>query len=78
MQFAVQEGYTTEKLTGILYIIAQTVFRADEYAKHFASPTSTDRILEVLRENLIHLYAEVLNFLMRARVFFQKSAPSRS
>lgn len=54
--------------------VAQIVFRAEEYAKLFStSPESTDRIFQSLQENLTHLYAEVLNFLVRTTMFFQKS-----
>lgn len=79
MQFAVQEGRTVDGLINALDIVAQTVFRVTEYAKYFASAgPEAGKILELLRTNLIHLYAETLGFLIRAKIFFQKSTPSDS
>jgi hypothetical protein len=54
--------------------VTQIVFRAEEYAKLFATPagSTTDRVFWGLQENLTTLYAEVLNFLVRAAIFVKK------
>lgn len=79
MQFAVQEGRTVDGLITALDVVAQTVFRVTEYAKYFVNAgPEAGKILELLRTNLIHLYAEVLGFLIHAKIFFQKSTPSDS
>ena len=74
VQFAVEEQKTSEKLSSALESVIQIVLRAEEYARLFSVPpnTATDRIFQSLQNNLTHLYAEVLNFLVRATIFFQK------
>ncbi|KAH0539046.1 hypothetical protein FGG08_004392 [Glutinoglossum americanum] len=76
LMFTVEEGKTSERLSEALESTVQIVFRAEEYAKLFSSHSgsSTERIFLSLQENLTHLYAEVLNFLIRATIFFEKPA----
>lgn len=73
-----EEGKTSEKLSEALETTVQVVLRAEEYAKLFSthSSSSTERVFQSLQENLTHLYAEVLNFLIRATNFFKKSTLS--
>jgi hypothetical protein len=73
-QFAVQEGAMSATLSKDLERTSQIVFRAEEYAKLFSahSGSSTERVFRSLHENLTHLYAEILNFLIRATKFFEK------
>ena len=54
--------------------MSQIVFRAEEYANLFSvhSGSSTEKVFQSLQEDIIHLYAEVLNFLIRATIFFEK------
>lgn len=79
-QFAVEEQKTSEKLLKALDSISQIIFRGEEYAKLFSTPsdTSTDRVFQSLQDNLTHLYAEVLNFLVRATTFFKKETIRKS
>jgi len=75
---AVQEGNTSEKLIDSLDWIARLVFRADEYISLFAhKEISTRAILQQLENDLVALFTEILIFLFRATVFFQKSSPSK-
>jgi hypothetical protein len=64
------------KLSKDLEHTSQIIFRAEEYAELFSahSGSSTERVFRSLHENLTHLYAEVLNFLIRATKFFEKPA----
>ncbi|MCJ1261664.1 hypothetical protein MMC22_001530 [Lobaria immixta] len=77
--FAVEEHNSSEELSKALETIIQIVFRAEEYAKLFSTPStsSTDRVFESLHENLVRLFAEVLNFLIRTTRFFEKTTLSR-
>lgn len=61
-------------LSKALDSIVQIVFRAEEYARLFStfSDSTSDRVFQSLQDNLVHLYAEILNFLVRATIFFQK------
>ncbi|KAH0565074.1 hypothetical protein GP486_001531 [Trichoglossum hirsutum] len=79
LMFTVEEGKTSERLAEALETAVQVVLRAEEYAKLFSthSSSSTEQIFHNLQENLTHLYAEVLNFLIRATRFFEKSALRR-
>ena len=54
--------------------MSQIIFRAEEYANLFSvhSGSSTGKVFQSLQENIIHLYAEVLNFLIRATILFEK------
>ncbi|KAI9852117.1 MAG: hypothetical protein M1824_002166 [Vezdaea acicularis] len=72
--FTVAEGTTAAKLSGALRSTCQIIFRAEEYAKLFCahSGSSTERVFQSLQENIIQLYAEILNFLVRATKFFEK------
>ena len=65
---------TSAKLSEALESIIQIIFRAQQYAELFSVPSgsSTEHIFQSLQENLIRLYAEVLNFLVRATLFFEK------
>jgi len=75
---AVQEGNTSEKLIDSLDWIARLVFRADEYITLFAHEEFSARaILQQLESDLVALFTEILIFLFRATVFFQKSSPSK-
>jgi len=75
---AVQEGNTSEKLIDSLGWIARLVFRADEYITLFAQEEiSTRAILQLLENDLVALFTEILIFLFRAMVYFQKSSPSK-
>ena len=75
---AVQEGNTSEKLIDSLYWVARLVFRADEYITLFAHEEISARaILQQLEDDLVALFTEILIFLFRATVFFQKSSPSK-
>ena len=69
---------TSEKLSDALENSVQIIFRAEEYAKLFSthSGSSTERVFQTLQENLTCLYAEILNFLVRATKFFQNSTIS--
>ncbi|KAI9763728.1 MAG: hypothetical protein M1840_009125 [Geoglossum simile] len=73
---AVEEGTTSAKLSEALESISQIIFRVEEYANLFSvhSGSSTERVFQSLQENMIHLYAEALNFLIRATTFFEKPA----
>jgi hypothetical protein len=75
----VEEGSTSEKLSKALESILQIVFRAEEHAKLYSthSGSSTVRVFASLQDNLTNLYAEVLNFLIRATKFFEKSTAKR-
>lgn len=55
------------------------MFRAEEYAKLISTHpgSSTDRVFRSLHDNLTHLFAEILNFLIRATLFFEKSTLSK-
>ncbi|MCJ1441536.1 MAG: hypothetical protein MMC23_002025 [Stictis urceolatum] len=77
--FAAEEPKTSEKIATGLHTVTQIVFRAEEYARLFSNPanSTTDRVFESLHENLIYLYAEVLSFLVRSTIFFQKSTIRR-
>ncbi|KAL9118301.1 MAG: hypothetical protein Q9187_005157 [Circinaria calcarea] len=63
-----------EKLSEALDSLIPIVLRAQEYAVLFSSHSgsSTAGVFVMLQGNLIHLYAEVLNFLVRATIFFTK------
>ena len=54
--------------------MSQIIFRAEEYANLFSvhSGSSTEKVFQSLQQGIIHLYAEVLNFLIRATIFFEK------
>jgi hypothetical protein len=70
------EGYnTSEKLARALESTIQIVFRVEEHAKLFSMPpsSSTKRVYYSLKESMVHVLAEVLNFLIRAVRFFEKS-----
>jgi len=74
MQFTVAEGHTISRLTDSLELVVSIVFRAEEYASFLLTAKEpTDKALKMFRKNIIHLYAHVLNFLVRARLFFEKS-----
>ncbi|KAI9715684.1 MAG: hypothetical protein M1812_005836 [Candelaria pacifica] len=75
----VGERVTSEKLSDALENSVQIIFRAEEYAKLFSthSRSSTERVFQTLQENLTCLYAEILNFLVRATKFFQTSTLKR-
>lgn len=68
-----------EKLSEALDSLIQIVLRAQEYAVLFSthSGSSTAGVFLTLQDNLTHLYAEVLNFLVRATIFFDKRAMSQ-
>ncbi|MCJ1236999.1 hypothetical protein MMC14_004983 [Varicellaria rhodocarpa] len=72
--FVVEEGTMAEKLSEALDSSIPIVLRAQEYAVLFSSHSgsSTAGVFSTLQENLTHLYAEVLNFLIRATIFFNK------
>ena len=74
-----EEGTTAEKLSEALSFLIQIVLRAQEYAALFSvhSGSSTAGVFSALQDNLIHLYAEVLNFLVRATIFFNKRTLSK-
>ena len=61
-------------LSGALDTVIQIIFRAEEYAKLFSaySGSSTGQAFQGFKKNLIQLYAEVLNFLIRATEFLEK------
>ncbi|MCJ1242488.1 hypothetical protein MMC14_010496 [Varicellaria rhodocarpa] len=63
-----------EKLSEALDSLIPIVLRAQEYAVLFSSHSgsSTAGVFLKLQENLTHLYAEVLNFLVRATIFFNR------
>jgi len=65
---------TSAQLSEALESMSQIVFRAEEYANLFSvrSGSSTGKVFQSLQENIIHLYAEVLNFLIWATIFFEK------
>ena len=67
-----------ESLSAALDSLIPIVLRAQEYAVLFSSHSgsSTAGVFLTLQENLVHLYAEVLNFLVRATIFFSKRAYS--
>ena len=69
-----------EKLSEALDSSIPIVLRAQEYAVLFSSHSgsSTAGVFSTLQENLTHLYAEVLNFLIRATIFFNKRTISQS
>jgi hypothetical protein len=76
MQPAVAEGNTTSKLIDSLELVVSIVFRAEEYASYLlTAEESADEVLGMLRKDIVHLYAHVLSFLVRARVFFGKPKP---
>ena len=54
--------------------MSQIIFRAEEYANLFSvhSGSSTEKVFQSLQQGIINLYAEVLNFLIRATIFFEK------
>ena len=68
-----------EKLSEALDSSIQIVLRAREYAVLFSSHSgsSTKGVFLTLQENLTQLYAEVLNFLIRATIFFTKGTFSK-
>jgi hypothetical protein len=69
----VEEGATSEKLSEALESVARIIFRAEQYAELFSNPSSSSEpIFKSLQENLVRLYAVVLNFLIRATIFFEK------
>ena len=72
-QFAVEEQKSSEKLSSALESVVQIIFRVEEYARLFLTPsnTATDRIFQSLQTDVTDLYAEVLNFLVRATLSFQ-------
>jgi hypothetical protein len=72
--FVAEEQKVSEAIANGLSLVTQIVFRAEEYAKLFATPagSTTDRVFWSLQENLTALYAEVLNFLVRAAIFVKK------
>ncbi|MCJ1251744.1 hypothetical protein MMC30_008981 [Trapelia coarctata] len=77
--FVVEEGTTAEKLSEALDSLIQIILRAQEYAALFSahSGSSTFGVFVTLQDNLTLLYAEVLNFLVRATIFFGKQAIRR-
>ncbi|MCJ1262443.1 hypothetical protein MMC22_002313 [Lobaria immixta] len=77
--FAVEERSSSEELSKALETIIQIVFRAEEYAKLFSTPSgsSTDRVFQSLHENLVRLFAEILSFLIRTTRFFEKPTLSK-
>ena len=62
------------KLSEALDSLIPIILRAQEYAVLFSSHSgsSTAGVFLTLQEDLTHLYAEVLNFLVRATIFFSK------
>lgn len=64
------------KISEALESCLQIVFRAEEYSKLFSSSIhsdpSTTRVFQSLQDNLTQLYAEILNFLIRATKFLEK------
>lgn len=77
--FAVEEHNSSDELSKALDTIIQVVFRAEEYASLFSTPSSssTDRVFRSLHDNLVRLFAEILNFLIRTTRFFEKPTLSR-
>ena len=76
---AVQEGNTSERLIESLEWIARIVFRADEYIALFThEETSARPILQQLHDDLVALFAAILNFLFRAKMFFEKKSISKN
>jgi hypothetical protein len=76
----VEEGNTFEKLSETLESIVQILLRAQEYTVLFSEYTgpSTAGVLSRMRDNLTQLYAQVLNFLVRATLFVKKRAISKT
>lgn len=72
--FAAAEHKVSETVANGLASVTQIVFRAEGYAKLFATPagSTTDRVFWSLQDNLTTLYAEVLNFLVRAAIHVKK------
>ena len=68
-----------EKLSEALDSLIPIVLRAQEYAVLFSSHSgsSTAGVFVTLQDHLTHLYAEVLNFLVRATIFFTKGTFSK-
>ena len=68
-----------EKLSEALDSLIPIVLRAREYAVLFSSHSgsSTAGVFVTLQDHLTHLYAEVLNFLVRATIFFTKRTFSK-
>lgn len=68
-----------EKLSEALDSLISIVLRAQEYAVLFSSHSgsSTAGVFAMLQDHLIHLYAEVLNFLVRATIFFTRGTLSK-
>ncbi|MCJ1242728.1 hypothetical protein MMC14_010737, partial [Varicellaria rhodocarpa] len=77
--FVVEEGTIAEKLSKALDSLVPIILRAQEYAVLFSSHSgsSTAGVFLALQEDLTHLYAEVLNFLVRATIFFKKKTIRR-
>jgi hypothetical protein len=77
-QFTLEEGNTAEKLSETLDSLIQIIFRARQYAELFSthSGSSTSDVFVTLQDNLTRLYAEVLNVLVRATIFFKKGTLS--
>ena len=69
-----EEGTIAEKLSKALDSLVPIILRAQEYAVLFSSHSgsSTAGVFLALQEDLTYLYAEVLNFLVRATIFFKK------
>ncbi|MCJ1235108.1 hypothetical protein MMC14_003072, partial [Varicellaria rhodocarpa] len=74
LMFVVEEGIMAEKLSKALDSLVPIILRAQEYAVLFSSHSgsSTAGVFLALQEDLTYLYAEVLNFLVRATIFFKK------
>ena len=74
-----EEGTTAEKLSEALDSLILIILRAQEYTVLFSSHSGSSiaGVFLTLQENLTHLYAEVLNFLVRATIFFNKRTISQ-
>ena len=79
LQFSIEEGTISEKLSGGLESVVQIIFRAEEYARLFTihSGSSSERVFRTLQGNLTHLYAEVLDFLTQTTEYFEKPTWSK-
>lgn len=78
MQLTVAEGHTTSRLIDSLELVVSIVFRADEYARILlTAEEKAGEDLGMFRKNIVRLYAHVLSFLVRARIFFERSKLGR-
>jgi hypothetical protein len=70
-QVAVKVIDTSEKITQVLIEIVQSLGRWNKHIDLFAEHVR-------VREAAAHLFSQIINFLVRARIYYQKPRPCES